>query len=415
MAIPGDIDIQNFTISSSRGTIDLASGSPVKLMGFNIYESAFDYHTFADINILDENDALGQYNLSGDETVQITFAHPGASSPANFTFSMLHNSDMHHLGAMKSKEYQLRICSSELLNAHSTMVSKSYNSMTHDIIKDVIQNFLKSSKSFVIGDMTKGMQRYIANSVTPHQVFEQLKDRHVSGENESSSYTLFETRDSSGNQIYMFTTFEQLMTGSASLKFQQDGTIGSKTTTTADDFTNILSLHLPSSFFTPPRFSGASAQNSYNMHTGKQQKISIGLGDFNFKTLGKSMISQVQTALIDGNPIHQKPLRHTFVDPSNDKQKTNIAEMKPKKAAFMALLMQNTMIMKVPGNTDIKVGDVVNVTLPKKADGDSQDLETQMNGDVLVTRLRHLVRPIGQQPRYTCIAECVKAGYEEGV
>ena len=416
MAQTGDVNLTTFTISSDRGTIDLVNNVDLILGELKIYESCIDLHTYAEALVIDQNDVLGRYKICGDEKIVIEFETPGADTPAHYNFIMASNEDMKHEGSMKSKTYSLHFCSSDLMKNSTVRVAKSWNDQTSNILKDVYETFMKTDKKFQIDDPTKGQQRYIANAVPAHKVIDDLKSRHVSQQNESSSYTLFETRDQSGDQIIRFTTFEQMMQTSpvVSFAYTQDMTVGNRTLSTMDDMKNILDLYIPEAFNNAPRWKMASAQSSYNFHTGKQQKKDIKSSSFNFKLLGSSAIPQAMRSLWDDVTVEQKPIRHTHIEPSNDQEKTNIAEMKPKKAAYLAELLQNSMKMEVPGNTTLKVGDVLDVQIPLKADTTSGE-ETQMNGQVLMIRIVHKIKMPGIVPRYVSIVEAIKAGFDQGV
>ena len=62
----------------------------------------------------------------------------------------------------------------------------------------------------------------------------------------------------------------------------------------------------------------------------------------------------------------------------------------------------------------IKVGDVISLNIPKKADADQESGEKQMNDKVLIVRIRHKIKPLGVAPQYTMIIEAVKAAFKEG-
>ena len=70
MAVPGDTTIK----ATIEGTNLNENGLVV--MGMNIYESAVDHHTYADILVFDANDNLGQKNFSGKEKLEIEFGVP---------------------------------------------------------------------------------------------------------------------------------------------------------------------------------------------------------------------------------------------------------------------------------------------------------------------------------------------------
>ena len=119
------------------------------------------------IKVLDAVDALGQTNLNGKEEVQISFGVPGAfSNSRSFKFKLLQNADLddgskNNIGVSHYKTYNLRLIRPELINAQGNYVKKSYNSLTSDMVQDIIKNNFKSDLSVEVKDSTKGQRRFI--------------------------------------------------------------------------------------------------------------------------------------------------------------------------------------------------------------------------------------------------------------
>lgn len=410
-AVAGSYEFSTFKIGSS----DITNGK-LKVVDCNIYESCMDHHTYADVTVFDPDDVLSQQMFSGDEEVEIGVKVPGGQNEAKFKFKMLQNTDVRHQGALKAKTYRFHMASPELLHGQSTSVAKSWNKETHEIVKDIVKDYWKSDKEVEV-EKTKNKQRFVGNNKPPHVVLDQLKNRHVSSENKSSAYTLFETRDDNGKQKFKFVTFEKLMKnkgGSSGNTYKQNPAMGQKTSTTGDDMWNIIALNLPETFNTIPRWSSATNQSSYCMASGKQQSKDIKYKDEekNFKYLGESPIRKAEWDQVDKN---KKPWRHTVIDKANDKEKTEIAEMRAKKAAYMARLMNDVGTMQIHGNPNIKVGDVIKIEIGQQADGKTGESK-QITASVLVVNLRHVFGLPNERPGpYTMIVEFIKAGYEEGV
>ena len=409
-AIAGSIDIKKFTI----GGIDLTNPGSAKALEFNIYYDILNPIVMAEVTVLDDNDALGTNKLSGKEDVNLTFEVPGGET-MSLKLKLFENKNMkddtfQHKGAMKHKTYELRMVSPELLTNQSKRLQKSFKEQTHSIVKKALKEI--SEKEVETPDETKGEQRIISNYTTVFDFIKTLRSRHVSQKYKSSLYTLFPTYDGE-TEKYKFATFEYLMDQESKFDYKQDNTIGSRTTTESDLMNNLLWVNVPDSFHTPTRFSSASNRNTYNMHTGKQQFKDN--KDKKFVLLGEETFSQQEKDEVDKVPVKQKPPRSTHVDPSNDKKKTEISDAKVDRARFLAHLSQNTIKFEVHGNPAIKVGDVVTLKLPKKADADQDSGETQMNDKVLIVKIKHRVKPIGVTPRYTMVIEAIKAGFKESV
>jgi len=406
MAVPGDVNLK-LTINGQ----DLGQQGLV-VMNMNVYESVLDHHTYADVVVFDGGDILGKQNFSGKEKVEISM-DDGSGSPATFKLAMLQNHDLVHTGAVAAKTYQFRMVSPEFLNAHGKSVNKSYNDQTSNIVKDVVENFWGSEKTVNVEVQTKGKQRYLAHSKHPHAVIDDLKDRHVSQnyQQDGSCFTLFEKRNG-GQQEFMFTTFEKMMNtqSQSSVEYTQDPTVGARSTSSADDYKNILNLHIPSSFYTPYRRSAPTARSTYNIASGKQQKEQEQYQDPQLP-ISQTPISQSETSQTSGNK-DSMPQRATFIDPANDKDQTYIAQTKQYKAAWFARLTNDRGVMEVYFNPQLNVGEVITIKIPNKG-GEGE--EKQISQKVLITRLRTIYRPAGQRPGTTMSVEFIKGGYDTGV
>jgi len=409
MSRAGDYSFQQFKI----GEADLTQGN-LRIMSCNIYESCVDHHTYADVTVFDPDDSLGKYMFSGDEDVQISIEVPGGQNTANFKFKTLQNTDMRHQGALKAKTYRFHMCSPELLNAQSTSVSKSWNDQSDKIVKDIVKDYFKSEKQ-VDSEGTDSKVKFNGNNNPPHKVLDLLKNRHVSRQNKSSAYTLFETRDDGGDQKFRFVTFEKLMSqkGGSGQTYKQNPVMGYQSSTTGDDMWNMIELNLPQTFNTLPRWSSATNQSTYCTASGRQQSKEIKYKDLEqeFKYLGQSPVRKAEWDQVEKD---KKPWRHTIIDKANDKDRTKIADMRSKKAAYMARLLNDRGTMKIHGNPNLKVGDVIKIEISSQSDDGNES--KQITQDVLIVNLRHSFGLPNEVPGpYTMIVEFVKAGYSESV
>ena len=80
---PGDIITNKLEITSSRGSLDVASS----FASLSIYESIFTPGMVADLVLIDTDDHLGQIKIIGDETVNMSFQVPGGVT-ANYKFGV---------------------------------------------------------------------------------------------------------------------------------------------------------------------------------------------------------------------------------------------------------------------------------------------------------------------------------------
>ena len=407
-AVPGVIQFDGFNI----GDIDLTNPNQVQFNYLDAYEDIMRPVHTAEVQVLDYNDVLGQNKLSGKEPVNLNFSVPGAGSAsfdlALFQNKMLDDKTTESSGSGKYKTYSLRMASSDILKNRSQRLSKSFNQPTHQTVQDAWSTITDSQVN--TPDPTNGNQRIISNNQTVFDFLSGIHDRHVSQQYQSSLYTLFAGRDG-GQENRNFATFEHLMSQGSIANFTQNSTMGGEMGG-PDAMNNMLWFHAPQSFNTPYRWNSASNEGKYNIATGKWQGNTN--PDIQFTVLGGPTMSGQEKGQIYGVPDNQKPYRHTHIDPHNDKSKTGIAQARTNRANFLKDLSQNSAKFEINGNPNISVGKIVNLNIPNKSSASNGD-ETQINGPVLITRIRHRIKPFGTSPRYTMVIEGIKAAFDQGV
>ena len=406
-AVAGSVEFKTFTV----GGMDLNDPKIAKKLEVNIYYDILKPVVLADVKVLDENDALGKFNISGKEDVKIQFGVPGGQEEINLKLKLFQNKNLEdntviNKGAMKHKTYDFRMVSPELLTNQSKRLQKSFKQNTDKTVKDAIKHI--SDKEVNTPDGTKGEQRLVANYERVFDFLRNINERHVSQQNKSSLYTLFPTYEN-GTEKYTFATFEHLMKQGSKFEFKQDNTVGARTTTDGDQMKNLLWVNVPQSFDTSPRHLTETNRRTYNINTGKLQNKDGKKQEFK-RPQGTQPINFQQQSV----STKQKTPMTRLIHPSNDEKRTGTADAKQDRAAFLAHLSQNTMKFEIHGNPAIKVGDVVKLNIPKKADADQESGETQMNDGVLIVRLRHKIRMTADSPQYTMIVEAVKAGFKQG-
>ena len=85
-----------------------------------------------------------------------------------------------------------------------------------------------------------------------------------------------------------------------------------------------------------------------------------------------------------------------------------------KKAAYMARLLNDVGTMRVHGNPNLKVGDVIKIEIGSQSDAGGES--KQITADVLVVNIRHSFGLPNEKPGpYTMVVEFIKAGYQRSV
>jgi hypothetical protein len=408
---PGDIFVDDLTISSSRGSWPLAK----TFVSASVYESIFTPGIVAEIRVLDTDDILGTIKLTGDETVTFSFKPPGGIS-ANFTFALYKLDGVTSTSAgQKSKMYTLKCVSEEALHAKTNFVQKNYNTQISDMVKDIVQTYMHSSKN-VDAEDTKGTQKILIPNYNPYKSIDMIRRRAVSSGNKSSTFLFFENRNGSDPQ-FVFKTIEELFQGSPTKTFQQSGAVSTSIYNQTDN--NIISYEVPQQFNTLDRIAvgGKRRVAQINLRTHDYKVDDTTPDQTSFKSGGSGSYDSAELKNKYIESAKNPPLNFRSEDASSgDRPNTNIPQMLADQQAYLATLMQNAIKIRVPGDTSLTAGNMITANIPNKSGTtDNKDNEKLLSGNFLVSRIHHEIGDSLAKPRYTCVMELLKGNMEEGV
>lgn len=413
----GDVKLSSIKI----GQMDLTKGGQVSLLGFNIYEDILNpYGPLAEIRVIDPTDQLGKTKLNGsyDQDVEISFSGDSSMSTMNgqskLKLKMFHNKDLNdqslnNIGSGHHKQYDIRCVSPEFLNSQGNYVEKSFNQETSEAVKHIVEKGFKSKKQFNAGKTKK--RRLIIPKSHPLDAYKQISTEHVSDKYESSCFVLFQKAgQSSGEYEYHFKTFEELFEGSSTVKLNQTTNLNFESGTNMNKRQNSIMWFKPSkSFDTGPRALDKSTPYAVDMTTHKVIAPDNDQQKYNFKYADKQ-------GVYDQSPSYvNKGIPTQYIhDKANNKDKHETAEARAKRAAFLAHLAQNSAEFETYYNPQIKLGEMIELNIPAKANSDWESGEKQMNGKFLVVAIRTKYRVAAEPPHCTMVVRVVKASFKEG-
>jgi hypothetical protein len=93
---------------------------------------------------------------------------------------------------------------------------------------------------------------------------------------------------------------------------------------------------------------------------------------------------------------------------------TYIAEATSDFQSYLGQIMQNSLKIRVPGDTQLTAGVTIDCSLPNRsATTGNMKQDPLMSGKFLISRIHHKIGMVQERPRYTCIIEGLKGRYEE--
>jgi len=407
--VTGDISKVSLIVYSQRGSLDLSQS----FFAASIYESIFTPGTVCDIVVIDTQDLMGTLVFSGDETVTFKYSVEG-SDTANFTFALYEIAGVGSMGAQKTKTYTLKCVSEEAMYAKTNYVSKCYNMLCSEMITDIHKNYLNSIKPITV-ESTQGPQTIVVPNRNPFDAISMIRRRSVSNVSKSSIFIYYESRIK-GQQSFNFTTIESLFKNAPIKTFKQSDTMAHNTIENQIDDNNIIAYTVPRQFSSIDKIDHSiSRVSKYNTTTGQYESAVISTSDTTYAT-GGNKSSDTSTAFTN-KYLQSKNPKQSFIPVDwSQRPVTNIPESSADFAAYMAILMQNTIKIRVVGDTVLTAGVMINCNIPNKQGltGTTSN-DPLLSGNFLISRIHHRIGQTIEKPRYTCIIECIKGKYNEGV
>lgn len=399
----GDVVIDTLSINSRAGNLDVST----ILLYCDIYESIILPGSYAEFILRDDGNLATILPLTGEETVTFEFTTPGKSS-ATFEFVALRIEDSATAVNMKSKVYKLICAPIEVHNSRYSTVSKAYNSNISDIVDDICKNYLKTNKSVDIED-TKGIQE-VGNwwpYNKPYSAIDFMRRRAVSADNKSSTYLFFENRDGLN-----FKTIEKLFAEMdiGDRSFTNDTTV--QIDFSKSNFRNILAYNLPKQFDTSSKILNVRT-GKFDIATLEYKTQDTKFEPNKFKAADGTM-KPVNTS--DFNKRKEVPGEYRMIPVDSYKPDSFITDMTPDQMSYVSQLISSSIRLHVYGDSSMTVAQGLEARITEVTKSTEPSREDQyVSGNYLIANLRHIIRPQGVKPRYTCAIEAIKGDFKEAV
>lgn len=369
------LDVSDVQIDGDRIMLRKYAGGGDPLNIYNlvqrmdIYESITNYTLSADIYISEGIELLNNFPMNGEEFISFSMQTP---SRKKLTFDFFVES-IEGVGTTDNamlKTYVLRCVTKDFLKNSYTLFSKRYTDLPYDVaLNMVIKEDLGSGKPITI-EATKGKFDYVVNNVRPFQVVDLIKERAVSNEkNKSSVFFFYED-----NEGYKFVTLEKLITerkskteGPGGLRFFYD------TANRASNLEQVINVRNILSYETMQQGSSIQKVRSGRMaNQVRQFDILHGtyFDKYEYNNMSDASEYKKTDEDIDFNSsafnadVTSNPGRSSIVFKDGTRPEMEHNKNIHWKRPFQEKIAQYGLTLRVYGDSNILVGDMVEVNIP---------------------------------------------------
>jgi hypothetical protein len=426
----GSILIDSITIQSDLG------GDPLDLKAvvqeFSIYESLSSPFLTGDLLIADALSLTTILPIVGQETIHIKFKTPHDAVLKNIdvSFRVMSIENLHRIKP-RMAGYVIHLASIEYFVNLQTRIEQSYRQKTtSEMVQDIHKTYLQSQKTLTASE-TQGQRTIVIPSMKPTRAIDFLIRESLSGTYKASNFVYFETCDG-----FQYVTIDELV---------------SKRRTVIDKYwAAIKNWERPD---TAPRddagtgAGGGAKQSSkpYEMlkfdhfefiQLFNADRVGVKGGWENINYYVDPIFSEFTQQAYD-YITNYSDIRHTsesggkFISQDNSfiSAKSSVQNLfitnksgsgvdKDQKFDYYHImtgslgLLDNVLVeVTIPGDTERRAGDMVNLQFPEF--GATDDVQGKINkyvsGRFLVLGVRHIYNSSG----YSCIMQCAKNCYEQ--
>ena len=434
---PGAFELSDVILISYQ-SFD-GAGTPKRLsirslvQEFSIYESIDGKFLSGDMTLLDGTNAIQTLPITGFERVEFFFRTPGTDKGFDFSVKTGHPMFVYSLKNRsgvnpRSQIYTLKFVSTEAIRNHQTRISQAFTGQIDQMVTDICYNYLKTKKDLMVED-TKSNHKFVMPRLKPTKAIEQLRKNARSLHYENSGFLFYENGDG-----FNFKSYEGLFCkkdGSPrpvkahySPKIKNIGEDPVYALQSVENFTilqqfdtlnNTANGVYASRLITHDLYNKTFEELDfdYNKEYGKQNHLEQDANGDKRSDNGILPFFNYDNGDTFGNKSEGK-----IYYQSETKKIHNTHELPESKDILQKRISQhiatNSLIIEItaPGTTELRVGDIVNFTLPKYAPfskEDPKDNDKYLSGRYLISAARHHVSTLNK--RHTLALELIKDSF----
>lgn len=385
MARPGDVNLGSVSIDGNDVSHMVA--------GMQFEESVFSPLSIGRI-VLYQQHAI-QQNLTGENAVDAVFSHP--DGPLR-RYSMALDAVRNQQPTMNQTARMLTL-ETVSLHAVKSMATAFQGAFTGRPISSVVESVLRDGLGIDVPinvDATKGVLDVVLSEQSPIHLVNRLAQRAVSQTSDTDGFLFFSGIGGSGGEEISFRSIASL------LEQETAHVIENLTATEARSSLSDLTWNNVIDYFVPNQMRSMDAVQPFATEVAEYD---IASGRYRVNSSRPD-----QRSFPSGNPGRGRTVAgwqpfagrsrfRSVVIGDSTRPPTHLAEASAKTRALMSDLQQSFVRFRVPGNSGIRVGQVIDLRLRENTGGRAAP-DSRLSGRSLVTGVTSYVGPSTNPLRY---------------
>ena len=419
----GDYELDGIFVhaASTQGSLDI---KPL-LLELNIYESIFSPTMTGSLTIADTTNHLQNVPFKGQEELEFKFGIPD-NEQIDFTRHRVRVTKVSNVNRVEERQqvYTLNFTSKETVTDLRTALNKIYKGTADQIIQEVLQNDLKTTKKYKL-EKTVDTLTLLGNRMKPFKFCNMVANKGTSFRHKDPQLYFFENHRG-------YNLFSLSFLGQKDPKVKYYSAEGrAEERDVKADMERILSYRISKNQDLLAHISTGlinSTQYTYDINTKSYNKTEHSYFDEFVNTSHTSRkpfpIYTTQPESADGTVLDDFTSSVTKVSTKNSFLHTIDADdtidysnttSKDQKRLFSRLSRDAlTVSVTVPGNSVLAAGDVVELSLPSLEPISvpfDRTYDAYMSGRYVITNIVHTVSPTQYTTTFDCAKDSVDKAY----
>ena len=412
------------------------------LRTFELTENLFAYSLAGRIIVEDNNDFRTTLPITGLERLSLSFNTPGLlgydyteDTGVPFRRFKIANITLDPTNP-KKQYYEILFCSPESYENVTESVSEAFTGPVENGVQKVLRNkkYLNSKKRFFF-EPTKTNAKYVIPSKKPYETISFLARQAISAKYNNSGYMFYETADG-----YHFRSLESLFSFGGGRLRKSKWNYQTQMVQTTDMDNDMLQnterrmMSIKSYDFESPMatlenmqkgmyanklvvhdaFNKTITEHNFDYHSNFEKEyhaepIGTGSSAFSMTPIAPFSKESENAKAITDLPNSKRMVMTDTTKIHNDYEFVPVSATLPKQLSKSQVLRQNVLNMSVYGKTDLRVGDMINISLPllRPTNPDEEDIANPyFAGRYVVLAIKHIVAV--ETGSHDMIIKCMK-------
>lgn len=346
----------------------------------NVYESILTNTLSVTIDITDTNNILSNFTIIGGETVELNY-HTPTMDNVNLTM-VIYSIDNESLDVNRRKSFTINLCSPELLDNESIRISSSYTGNISSIIKQCFSRF--DSASITDISRTDGIHKYIIPNWKPFRAINWLSERAKVDRN--VDFLFYETVDgfnfksltslatsNSPISTYSYTPANHRVEG----KEQWESNMSIISNYIVNRRTNLIDSIS----------SGAYGGTVYSYDVTNKLFVDATSPYNEDMVLATDSSTNTQYTNTSGAIVYYPVASGYDIDIQEQVENQSLLRQQN-----IQRIRQVDMDITIPGDSSVRVGEVINVVIPSAENIKKELFIDNMSGKYIIVSMRHIIK-----------------------